>query len=324
MRKKSLIACALILLVLLPLVVKNPYILHLVIYTCMYSVLGMSFSMMWKNRLITAGTAGFWAVGGYTSALLVTKLAVPFWLAMPAGGVASALFALFIFSIALRGGPLVFFSVSLVSAFIVMEVLGTVSFFGGWEGLLDIPGPRIGPYLFFTKTSFYYLVLAILVLNVAAFHALYTSRIGRAWTAIGSSTRLAEVQGVNIYRYRLAASVIGCFWAGVIGSFYAHYQNLLIPTTFSFLCSIYVQMYALIGGLNYFIAGPIVGSFVMVFLPELLRAGQEYQPIFFGVLLILIIIFLPGGLLSIGERLPWLGRLGGRIGRRLRLVSTKS
>ena len=260
MRKKSLIACALILLVLLPLVVQNPYILHLVIYTCMYSVLGMSFSMMWKNRLITAGTAGFWAVGGYTSALLVTKLAVPFWLAMPAGGVASALFALFIFSIALRGGPLVFFSVSLVSAFIVMEVLGTVSFFGGWEGLLDIPGPRIGPYLFFTKTSFYYMVLAILVLNIAAFHALYTSRIGRAWTAIGSSTRLAEVQGVNVYRYRLAASVIGCFWAGIIGSFYAHYQNLLIPTTFSFLCSIYVQMYALIGGLNYIIAGPIVGS----------------------------------------------------------------
>jgi branched-chain amino acid transport system permease protein len=324
MRKKILIACALIILVLLPLVVTNPYILHLIIYTCMYSVLGMSFNMMWKNRLITAGTAGFWAVGAYTSALLVTKLAVPFWLAMPAGGVASALFALFIFSIALRGGPLVFFSVSLVSAFIVMEVLGTVSFFGGWEGLLDIPGPRIGSYLFFTKTSFYYMVLTILVLNVIAFHALYTSRIGRAWTAIGSSTRLAEVQGVNIYRYRLAASVIGCFWAGVIGSFYAHYQNLLIPTTFSFLCSIYVQMYALIGGLNYFIAGPIVGSFVMVFLPELLRAGQEYQPIFFGVLLILIIVFLPAGLLSVGERFPWLGRLCGRIGRRLRLVSTKS
>jgi branched-chain amino acid transport system permease protein len=80
-------------------------------------------------------------------------------------------------------------------------------------------------------------------------------------------------------------------------------------------------MYALIGGLNYFIAGPIVGSFVMVFLPELLRASQEYQPIFFGVLLILIIIFLPGGLLSIAERVPWLGRTCERIGKRLHLVS---
>ena len=70
MRKRILIVVALVLLVLFPHVVQNNYILHLVIYTCMYSVLGMSFSMMWKNRLITEGTAGFWAVGVYTSAML--------------------------------------------------------------------------------------------------------------------------------------------------------------------------------------------------------------------------------------------------------------
>ncbi len=316
MRRKIIIAITLILLFLLPLVIRNNYILHLIIYACMYSALGMGFSMMWKNRLITAGTAGFWAVGGYTSALLVTKLGVPFWLALPSAGVASGLFALFIFSIALRGGPLVFFGMSLVSSFIVMEVLGTVSFFGGWEGLLDIPSPKLGSYVFFTKTSYYYMVVVILLLNVWTFHALYTSRIGRAWSAIGSSARLAEVQGVNVYRYRLASSVIGCFFAGVIGSFYAHYQNLLIPTTFSFHCSIYVQMYSLIGGLGYYIAGPIVGAIVMVFLPEMLRAGQEFQPIFYGVLLILIIIFLPGGILSIRERYPWVSQFLGRIGKR--------
>lgn len=317
MRQKIIIGVSLILLLLLPLVVQNNYVLHLIIYACMYSVLGMGFSMMWKNRLITAGTAGFWAVGGYTSALLVTKLGIPFWLAMPAAGVASGLFALFIFSIALRGGPLVFFGMSLVSSFIVMEVLGTVSFFGGWEGLLDIPGPRFGSYVLFTKTSYYYMVVVILLLNILTFHALYTSRIGRAWTAIGSSARLAEVQGVNVYRYRLASSVIGCFFAGIIGSFYAHYQNLLIPTTFSFHCSIYVQMYSLIGGLSYYIAGPIVGAVVMVFLPELLRAGQEFQPVLFGVLLILIIIFLPGGILSIHERSRRAYGLFDSIGKRL-------
>jgi ABC-type branched-subunit amino acid transport system permease subunit len=115
------------------------------------------------------------------------------------------------------------------------------------------------------------MVVVILLLNVLTFHALYTSRIGRAWAAIGSSARLAEVQGVNVYRYRLASSVIGCFFAGVIGSFYAHYQNLLIPTTFSFHCSIYVQMYSLIGGLSYYIAGPIVGAVVMVFCLNIAR-----------------------------------------------------
>jgi branched-chain amino acid transport system permease protein len=75
----------------------------------MYSILGMGFSMMWKNRLITCGQAGFWAVGAYTSALLVTKAGISFWLAMPIAGLASALFAFIIFVPALRAGPLVFF-----------------------------------------------------------------------------------------------------------------------------------------------------------------------------------------------------------------------
>jgi len=270
----------------------------------MYSVLGLGFSMLWKNRLITCGQAGFYAVGAYTSALLVMKLGLSFWIALPVAGLASALFALLIFSAALKAGPLVFFGMSLVSGFIVLEVLGAVKFFGGWEGLMDIPSPSFGPFVFCSKTSYYYLALFLLVVNIVVYAALYKSRIGRAWTAIGSSVRLAEAQGINVYRYRLAASLIACFFAGVIGSFYAHFQNMLVPNTFSFLLSIYVQMFALIGGLSYFIAGPIVGAVVMVFLPESLRIAAELQPILFAVLIILLVIFLPGGILSLPERFP--------------------
>ncbi len=308
MNRRLPLFTALLVTLLLPLFIRNSYILHLIIMACIYSVLAMGFSLMWRNKLISAGQAGFWAVGAYTSALLVMKLGTPFWLALPAAGVASGVFALLIFSLALRAGPLVFFGMSLVSGFIILEVLGNVSFLGGWEGLLDVPNPRIGSYVLLTKTSFYYVIVVILLLNVAVYRRLYNSPIGRAWTAIGSSSRLAEVQGVNVYRYRLASTVIGCFFAGIAGSFYAHYQTLLVPTTFTFQASINVQMYALVGGLSYFIAGPIVGSFLMVFLPEFLRAGQQFQPIIFGLLLILIIIFLPGGILGLEERFPSLRR----------------
>jgi branched-chain amino acid transport system permease protein len=160
-----------------------------------------------------------------------------------------------------------------------------------------------------SKRSYYYLVITLLLLNILVFYALYNSRIGRAWTAIGSSVRLAEAQGINVYRYRLAASLIACFFAGVIGAFYAHYQNLLVPNTFSFLLSIYVQMFALMGGLSFFIAGPIVGAGVMVFLPELLRVAEQFQPILYSILIILIVIFLPGGLLSALKRFPWIASL---------------
>jgi branched-chain amino acid transport system permease protein len=296
----------LVCVILLPFAVKNDYLLHLVIYVCMYGILGMGFSMLWKNRLITCGQAGFFAIGAYTSALLVTRAGFSFWLAMPAAGLASALFALIIFSAALRSGPLVFFGMTLVSSFIVMELLGTVEYFGGWEGLMGIPRPKLGSFVFLTKRSYYYLVTGLLLLNVLVFLALYRSRIGRAWTAIGSSVRLAEAQGIDVYRYRLAATLIASFFAGVIGSFYAHYQNLLVPNTFSFLLSIYVQMFALIGGLGYFIAGPIVGAGIMVFLPEFLRVTEQFQPIFFSVLIILIVIFMPGGILSVPGPLPWM------------------
>ena len=309
MHKRLLAVIGLIVLILLPVIFRNDYFLHLMIYTSMYSILGLGFSMMWKNRLISCGQAGFYAVGGYTSAMLVTKLGLSFWLALPVSGLAAALFAFVIFSAALKAGPLIFFGMSLVCSFIVMEVLGTTEFFGGWEGLMDIPSPELGSFVFFSKTSYYYLVLALLVINIIVFYALYKSRIGRAWTAIGSSIRLAEAQGINVYRYRLAAAVIACFFAGVVGSFYAHYQNLLVPNTFSFLLSIYVQMYALLGGLGYFIAGPIVGAGVMVFLPESLRVTEQFQPILFAVLIILIVIFLPGGILSLPKRFPMLAGL---------------
>jgi branched-chain amino acid transport system permease protein len=307
--KRLLLVIVLILAILLPFILRDDYILHLLIYTAMYSILGLGFSMMWKNRLISCGQAGFYAVGAYTSALLVTKLGLSFWLAMPVAGLVSALFALIIFSAALKSGPLVFFGMSLVCSFIVMEVLGTTEFFGGWEGMMDIPSPSAGSFVFFSKTSHYYLVLGLLLVNIAVFYALYTSRIGRAWTAIGSSVRLAEVQGINVYRYRLASAVIACFFTGMAGSFYAHYQNLLVPNTFSFLLSIYVQMYALLGGLSYFIIGPIVGAGIMVFLPEYLRVAEQFQPIIFALLIILIVIFLPGGILSIPKRFPRLAAL---------------
>ena len=84
---------------------------------------------------------------------------------------------------------------------------------------------------------------------------------------------------------------------------------MLVPNTFSFILSIYVQMYALLGGLGYFIAGPIIGAGVMVFLPESLRVTEQFQPIFFAVLIILIVIFLPGGILSLPKRFPMLAGL---------------
>jgi len=90
--------------------------------------------------------------------------------------------------------------------------------------------------------------------------------------------------------------------AGLVGSFYAHYFGTIEPGTFSVFKSIYIQIYSILGGLNFYLMGPIIGALIMTLVPEFLRVGKEIEPILTGGILILLVIFLPGGILSLPER----------------------
>ena len=160
----------------------------------------------------------------------------------------------------------------------------------------------MGPIRFATKTSSYYLILSLLVVTAVAILALYTSRVGRSWRAIKLNPHLAETIGIDLYRYRLLAFIISSVVAGTAGNFYAHYFGSLEPDMFSVFKSIYIQIYSILGGLNYYLLGPVLGSWIMTFLPEFLRISKEIEPILTGGVLIGLVIFLPGGILSLPER----------------------
>jgi branched-chain amino acid transport system permease protein len=113
---------------------------------------------------------------------------------------------------------------------------------------------------------------------------------------------LAQTLGINLFRYRLLAFVISSMSAGLVGSFYAHYFGTIEPGTFSVFKSIYIQIYSILGGLNFYLMGPIIGALIMTLVPEFLRVGKEIEPILTGGILILLVIFLPGGILSLPER----------------------
>ena len=200
---------------------------------------------------------------------------------------------------------------TMVVNMILVEVFGHFEFFGGWAGLLDIPSPSpIGPISFTGKTGNYYLILLLLLVNILAFYALYTSRIGRALGAIRLNARLAETLSVDLFRYRLATFMISAAGAGLAGSFYAHYFQSLEPNMFNVFKSIYVQIYSILGGLNSYILGPVIGAAIITFVPELLRVGKEIEPIMTGIVLVLLVIFLPGGILSLPERLGFFRKKG--------------
>lgn len=291
----------------LPLVVRNPYYLHLLIMVGINAVLAMTFILMLRTGLISLAIAAFWGIGAYSSALLTLRLGLPVWLAMPAAVVITGIVGALIGALLVKQGGFGFIIQTLALGFIILLVFGTFKVFGGYVGLVGIshPGPVPVPFagaLRFTSTSkvlFYYLMLCLVLLMILILCAFYSGWAGRAWRAVGLSPRLAESLGINLFRYRLLAVVIASSVAGLMGSFYAHYYGAIVPGTFGPFKTIYVHVYAILGGINFPILGPVIGALIMTFIPELLRIAEGVEPIFTGILIILLIIFLPSGLLGL-------------------------
>jgi branched-chain amino acid transport system permease protein len=293
------VAVALLVLILLPLVIESEYVKHLLIMACIGTVLGMTFSMLFSTGLITLGAGAFYAVGAYISALLAMNLGLSFWVNLPLTIIISSLLALGLGAIFVRNGGIAFVIISLLFANVVVIAAGQSEFMGGWGGIIGIPRPTpIGPIEFTNKTSFYYLAVALMLLFILIYIAIYSSRIGRAWRAIKLSPNLAGTLGINLYRYRLLAYVIGSATAAGMGSFYAHYFQTITPNSFSGWLSIYIQLYSVLGGLEFYILGPAVGAIIMTFIPEYLRVIKEIEPIITGALLLVVILFFPGGMLG--------------------------
>jgi branched-chain amino acid transport system permease protein len=297
-----------VILILVPIIVHNPYYIHLLIMVGINTVLAMTFILLLRTGLITIAIAGFWGIGAYASALLTVRLGLSVWLALPAAAIIAGIVAFFTGHLLVRKGGIGFVILTLVFAFIIALIFGTFDVFGGYVGIYNIPRPEpiTIPFLatikFASKTPFYYLMLFLVLIVVLAFSAFYAAWTGRAWRAIGLNPRLAESLGVNIFRYRMLAFVITAAAAGLMGSFFAHYYGSIVPTTFGPFKTLYVQVYAILGGVEFAFLGPIIGSLIMTLIPEFLRITREVEPIFTGTIIVLLVIFLPDGLLGLLRR----------------------
>src|SRR3989454_10602864 len=157
-----------------------------------------------------------------------------------------------------------------------------------------------------TKTSQYYLVLCLMLAILAVLWKLESSRLGLIWKSIGMADNLAQSLGVNIARHKLLAFMLGCFFAGTAGAFYAHFIRFLFPPEFGFLMATNILVYNYVGGRGHFV-GPIVGATFLSLLSEPFR-GSPYQTIFFSIAMLLTILFLPGGLITLSSKLAGLRR----------------
>lgn len=295
----------LLVVVALPQFIHSSYYVHLLILIMMNSVLAMTFIMLLRAGLLNMSMAAFWGIGAYCTGMLTLKGGLSFWAALPIAVAISALVALAVGAILVRHAGLGFIIPSLIFAFIVPLVFGTFKVFGGHVGLIRIPAPDAIPLpgghqiTFATEKSYYYLLLAFAIIVVLVLVALYRSWAGRAWRALGLSTNLAQSVSINPFRYRLLCFVIVSTMAALMGVFFAAYSANIQPETYGPFKAIYIQMYAILGGIGSPILGPIIGAGILTIIPEALRVVKNFEPMVTGALIILILIFLPQGILGL-------------------------
>lgn len=303
---------------LLPVVVRSPYFVHVLILGGIYAILAIGQNLVTGYcGQIHLGMAGFYGIGAYTSAVLTTQFGFRFWSALPAALALSAIAGLVVGIPALkvRGGVyLVLVTVSFAG--IVQVCLNQwVAVTKGPMGIVGIPPPSIVGFDVDGLTCWFYLTYSALLLVTAAALQLVRSRIGRSFVAVRESEVSAQSIGINPAFYKVLAFVLSAVLAGLAGSIYAHYMSTVSPDVFGFSLSVVVLVMIVVGGVAS-IPGSIVGGIALAILPELLRAFGAGQMVLYGLIVVLATVFLPTGLLDLGlSSLDLLSRALGRGAR---------
>lgn len=291
------LAALVILAVLVPWGVENPFALHLLDMALINAVIALGLNVILKTGQVSMAQAGFMAIGAYLSAQLTLKLGVPFLVAFLAAGVGAALVALVLGRIILRlkGVYFLLFTFAL-NEFLYLLNKNVPALTGGNDGIAGITPPTI-PLLtdpLRAKAAFYYLALGVVVLALAFVAALYRSPFGRAMDAVRESELLAGATGYNPMRVKVIAFALGCLLAGLGGSLYAHFLLYIAPFSFTFWESVSFLLMNIVGG-STSLAGPLVGALILTPLPELLRAYVVWQQVLYGLTFMAFMRFLPDG-----------------------------
>ncbi len=312
---KSLVlpVCLVIYLIVLPAYfAESRYVLRVITTASVLSFISLGVWLTFTIGRINIGQGAFALIGGYTTAILSTKLGVSFWVCLPLSGLVAGLTGI-IFGLGilrLKGVYFAMITLSLTEA-VRLGFLSGGDFTGGAPGIPNIPLPDelklFGITLVpdfgevDTHIAFYYLGAVLLILGLAVIWRISSSRLGWIFESLQQDEELSRSVGINVARYRVMAYAICCFYGGLGGAFFTVSQQSIYPSVFGVPDSLFFILYCFLGGLA-FVAGPIVGAFLLFILFELLHELQQYQQLIYSVIMISIMLWLPNGLLSL--RLP--------------------
>jgi branched-chain amino acid transport system permease protein len=289
----------------LPLVFGGNYLIGVLTVSVIYGIWAVSWDFMsGLTGRENFGHSLFIGVGAYTAGFLNTTFGLNGWWSLPAAMVMAMAFALVIGLPTLRlRGP--YFALAMLSGAVIMQRLMLIFWehTGGEEGINGIE-PLIQSQL-----GFYYFALATLVLVTALLSALARSHWGLILRAIRGDEATCQAAGINVTFYKIASLMISAAFAGAGGAIYAHYQLQVAPQLFAVVTSITIITMVYVGGMAS-IYGPVGGAILLVLLTELLRNFGEWRLMIYSCTLILILFFLPNGLIA-----PTWRRVKSKLGR---------
>ncbi|MGC8545935.1 MAG: branched-chain amino acid ABC transporter permease [Athalassotoga sp.] len=276
-----------------------PFLLSIFVLIGIYTIaaIGMDVLTTWAGQ-ISIGNAAFFAVGAYTSAILVVNFHVPFLIAFLISGLFAMIIGIVVGLPALRVSGFYLAVVTMAFGIAVQQVIGVFQITGGYNGIRNIPVPSFWIFKASNPVYQYYVVLTIIFLIFIVLSRISFSKSGLALFAMRDSEIAARAFGVNLLKYKLAAFAASAALTGLAGSLYASAIGFISPSQFDLTLSLDLLAMVIVGGAGS-VMGVMIGAAFFVGLPFLLSGYNISITIIQGVALIVILLFLPKGLLQI-------------------------
>ena len=281
----------------------NTYWTEVAVNVGLYALLALSLNViLGQAGIFHMGHAAFYAVGAYVTAILNTHYQIPILLLIPVAGAAAALFALIVARpiIHLRGDYLLIVTIGIVEIVRIALINDVFGLTGGANGIFGIARPELFGIKIRKDIQFYYLIWIMVGLTVLLFHWLSESRFGRALNCIKEDDTAAEGCGMDVAHLKLMAFVIGAFWAGMAGNLFAAKMTIISPSSFTFWESVVVFAVVILSGGSQI--GVLLGTFLIVALPEMFRDFASARMLVFGLAMMIMMVVRPQGLLPPSPR----------------------
>lgn len=297
MKEKLKFLVFVLLVLAAPMAVGDSYLLNVFVFVGINAMLALGLNLLLGYAgQISLGQAGFFGLGAYGSGVLTAQFAWNPWAAMLAVAICVAAFAFVVgFPVLRLKGHYLAMATLGVGIIVHIAFNETIDLTGGPSGLSGIPYLTVGDLTFDTDLKNYYLVWGFTLVAILLALNLVNSRVGRGLRAIHDSEVAARVMGVNARLMKVQVFTLSAFISAIAGSLYCHVMTFISPGSFGFHFSVELLTMVVIGGLGS-VYGSVVGALLLTLLPEMLRTFEDYDIIVYGLLLVSMTIYMPGGL----------------------------